>query len=154
METMTFRCRGESYKVLISEIHKSILLLVREQDVLSPPQLTYAGLSQRVQPKDVMALCGIYVDDYLSAGPHDIVTSFLEHLRSIWKTTDPVFLTPGMEFSFLGITLELTSVGLLLHQKTYTEAFLEEYNDVTPKRQRATTEEPNLLIRMLSHHLT
>ena len=74
METMTFRCRGESYKVLISEVHKSILLLVREQDVLSPPQLTYAGLSQRVQPKDVMALCGIYVDDYLSAGPHDIVT--------------------------------------------------------------------------------
>ena len=95
-----------------------------------------------VQPKDVMALCGIYVDDYLSVGPHDIVTSFLEHLRSIWKTTDPVFLTPGMEFSFLGVTLELTTVGLLLHQKTYTEAFLEEYKDVTPKRQRATTGEP------------
>ena len=134
--------RGESYKVLISEIHRSILLLVREQDVLTSPQLTYAGLKQRVQPKDVMALCGIYVDDYLSVGPHDIVTSFLEHLRSIWKTTDPVFLTPGMEFSFLGITLELTSVGLLLHQKTYTEAFLEEYKDVTPKRQKATTGEP------------
>ena len=64
METMAFRCRGESYKVLISEIHKSILLLVREQDILTSPQLTYAGLSQRVQPKDVMALCGIYVDDY------------------------------------------------------------------------------------------
>ena len=47
-----------------------------------------------------------------------------------------------MEFSFLGITLELTSVGLLLHQKTYTEAFLEEYKDVTPKRQRGTTREP------------
>ena len=68
--------------------------------------------------------------------------SFLEHLRQIWKTTEPVFLTPGMEFSFLGITLELTTVGLLLHQKTYTEALLEEYQDVTPKRQRATTGEP------------
>ena len=67
-----------------------------------------------------MARCGIYVDDYLSVGPHDIVTSFLEHLRSTWKTTEPVFLTPGMEFSFLGITLE----------------------EVTPKRQRATTGEP------------
>ena len=142
METMTFRSRGESYRVLISEIHRSILLLVREQDVLKSPQLTYAGLNQRVQPKDVMALCGIYVDDYLSVGPLDIVTSFLEHLRSIWKTTEPVFLTPGMEFSFLGITLELTTVGLLLHQKTYTEALLEEYKDVTPKRQRATTGEP------------
>ena len=54
-----------------------------------------------------------------------------------------VFLTPGMEFSFLGITLELTTVGLLLHQQTYTEALLEEYQDVTPKRQRATTGEPD-----------
>ena len=54
-------------------------------------------------------------------GPHDIVSSFLE----IWKTIDPVYLTPGDEFSFLGITLELTSVGLLLHQTTYTEAVLE-----------------------------
>ena len=49
METMSFRCRRESYKVLISEIHRSILLLVREQDVLSSPQLTYVGLCQRVQ---------------------------------------------------------------------------------------------------------
>ena len=83
METMSFRCRGESFKVLISEIHRSILLLVREQDVLSTPQATYTGLSQRVQPKDVLALCGVYMDDYLSVDPHDIVTSFLEHLRAI-----------------------------------------------------------------------
>ena len=122
--------------------HRSILLLVRQQDVLSTPQLTDAGLSQRVQPQDVLALCGIYVDDCLSVGPHDIVTSFLEHLRGIWKTTDPVYLTPGDESSFLGITLELTSVGLLLHQRTYTEDVLEEYKDVTPKRKRATTGKP------------
>ena len=71
---MSFRCRGESFKVLISEIHRSILLLVREQDVLSTPMLSYTGLSQRVQPKDVLVLSGIYVDDYLSVGPHDVVT--------------------------------------------------------------------------------
>ena len=87
--------------------------------------------NQRVQPKNVLALCGIYVDYYLSVGPRDIVTSFLEHLRAIWKATDPVHLAPGVDFSFLGITLELTPVGLLLHQKAYTEAFLEEYEDVT-----------------------
>ena len=116
--------------------------MVREQDVLSTPKLTFNGLSQRVQPKDVLALCGIYVDDYLSVGPHDIVTSFLEHLSAIWKTLDPVYLTPGDAFSFLGINLELSSVGLLLYQRAYTEAFLEEYQDVTPKRQRATTGEP------------
>ena len=75
METMTFRCRGESYKVLISEIHKSILLLVREQDVLASPQLTYAGLSQRVQPKNVMALVGsmlmiTYQQAHMTLSPH------------------------------------------------------------------------------------
>ena len=59
METMTFRSRGESCRVLISEIHRSISLLVREQDVLNSPQLTYAGLKRRVQRKDGMALCGI-----------------------------------------------------------------------------------------------
>ena len=71
-----------------------------------------------------------------------IVTSFLEHLREIWKTTDPLYLTPGADFSFLGITLELTPVGLLLHQRAYTEALLEEYKDVTPQRKRTTTGEP------------
>ena len=40
-----------------------------------------------------LGLCGIYVDDCLSVGPRDIVTSFLEHLRAIWKTTDPMYLT-------------------------------------------------------------
>ena len=142
METMSFRCRGESFKVLFSEVHRSILVGEREQDVLSTPKLTYSGLSRRVQPQDVLALCGIYVDGYLSVGPHDTVTSFLENLRAIWQTTDPVYLTPGDEFQSFGITLELTSVGLLLHQRTYTEAFLEEYKDVTPKRKRATTGEP------------
>ena len=80
--------------------------------------------------------------DYLSVGRQDIVTSFLEHLKATWKTTDPLYLVPGEKFSFLGITLEFTSVGLLLHQRAYTEAFLEEYKTVTPQRTRATTGEP------------
>ena len=88
------------------------------------------------------------VDDYLSVGPHDIVTSFLEHLRSIWKTTDPVFLTPGMEFSFLGITLELTTVGLLLHQKTYT------VQGSLPRGTEPQQESQSTLTKMLNHHLT
>ena len=141
METMSFRHRGESFKFLISEIHVFSFVGERTRCPINT-KLTYTGLSQRVQPQDVLALCGIYVDDYLSIGPHDIVTSLLEHLRAISKSTDPGYLTPGDEFSFLGITLELTSVGLLLHQRTYTEAFLEEYKDVTPKKKRATPREP------------
>ena len=145
MEKMNFRCRGELFRVLISEIHRSILV-VREQDIIDKPQTLDTGLTQRVQPKDVLALCGIYVDDYLTVGPKDVVTTFLEHLRGIWKTTDPLYLTPGADFSFLGITLELTPVGLLLHQRAYTEALLEEYKDVTPQRKRTTTGEPDHLL--------
>ena len=100
------------------------------------------GLSQRVQPFNILALCGIYVDDYLAVGPKDVVNAFFEHLRTTWKTTDPVFLAPGINFSFLGITLELTPLGLLLHQKTYTEALLSEYKDVIPQRKRTTTGKP------------
>ena len=55
------------------------------QKWLAAPKLTYTGLSQRVPPEDVLALWGIYVDDYLSVGPYDIVTSFLEHLRAIGR---------------------------------------------------------------------
>ena len=78
--------------------------------------------------------------------------SFLEHFRAIWKTTDPVHLTPGEEFSFLGITLELTSVGLLLHQ-----AFLGEYKDVTPQRKRGRGQPQgnrSIITKMPSHYQT
>ena len=93
-----------------------------------------------------MSLCGIYVDDYLSAGPHDIATTFLEHLRAIWKTTDPVYLTPGDEFSFLGVNLELTSVGLLLH-RTSTRTL--------PQRGEGQQQESlSIMTKMSNHHLT
>ena len=59
METMSFRCRGEPFKVLTSEVHSSILLLVGGQDVLSTPKLTYTDLNQIVRPKNVLALCGV-----------------------------------------------------------------------------------------------
>ena len=124
MEKMRFRCRGESFKVVISEIHRSICLLVRERGVLKGPSMLLTEITQRVQPFNILALCGIYVDDYLAMGPKDVVNAFFEHLRMTWKTTDPVFLNPGINFNFLGITLEIATLGLLLHQKTYTEALL------------------------------
>ena len=94
------------------------------------------------------------VDDYLPVGPHDIVTSFLEHLRVIWKTTNPVYLAPGDEFSFLGITLEVTSVGLLLHQRAYTEAFLKSTRMLPLRGKEQQQENLSTMTRMPSHHLT
>ena len=49
---------------------------------------------------------------------------------------------PGVEFTFLGITIERLPQGLLLHRKTYAELFLEEHEGSTPNRQRWTTGEP------------
>ena len=102
MEKMKFRCRGESFKVVVSEIHRSICLLVRERDVLKDPSTLSTGLSQRGQPFNILALCGIYVDDYLAVGPKDVVNAFFDHLRTTWKTTDPVFSRSRNQLQFLG----------------------------------------------------
>ena len=142
MSKMKFRAKGESYCVKVSEIHRSICLIVREADLLSQPVTLHTGLTHKVLPEKVAALCGIYVDDYISTGPKEIVSCFLSHLRITWKTSDPLFLIPGVDFSFLGITLEISSFGILLHQRVYTEAILDEYKDVIPQRKRVTTGEP------------
>ena len=126
----------------ISQIHRSLCLLVKESDLLAQPKLLHSGLTQRIVPEKVAAICGIYVDDYLVAGPEAIISPFLSHLRSIWKTSEPLYLEPGVSFSFLGISLEITPLGILLHQCAYTDALIEEFKDVTPSRKRSTTGEP------------
>ena len=75
-----------------------------------------SGLSQLVPPQNVLGLCGIYVDDQC--------------------------LHQVCEFNFLGVTLELAPLGLLLHQKAYTEALLDEYRDMISQRKRTTTGDP------------
>ena len=94
-QKVIFRGRGETFRELVSQIHRSICLLARERAVLEQELSLPSNLSQLILPQNVLALCGIYVDDYLTTGPRDIINSFFEHLQTIWKTTDPQYLNPG-----------------------------------------------------------
>ena len=106
MSSIRFRSHGETIVAVESEIHKSLYLLVKQSDMLYPPEPSVHGLTKKIEPSKVLGLIGIYVDDYLATGPKDLISSFFTHLRKTWKTSDPVFLEPGVEFTFLGINIE------------------------------------------------
>ena len=52
----------------------------------------------------------------------------MKTLRRLWKTSEPQYLTIDHELTFLGVTLQLTSEGILLHQRLYTEDLLQEHS--------------------------
>ena len=52
-----------------------------------------------------------------------------------------VYLAPGIDFTFLGVTIEKLPHGILLHQNTYTELLLEEHQSSIPTQPRWTTGE-------------
>ena len=89
LKNMTFTAAGELYSVLLSQIHRSLCLLVRQKSLHDHhPSTDHLGLTSRVPPEEVIALSGIYVDDFLTAGPEPVVRSFLASLRKMWKTSD------------------------------------------------------------------
>ena len=67
---MTFASEGESYAVILSQVHKSLCLIVKQQSLQDHfPTTDSFGLTSRVLPHQVVAHSGIYVDDFLTAGP-------------------------------------------------------------------------------------
>ena len=71
--------------------------------------------TSRVPLQEVIAMSGIYVDDFLTAGPSPVVRSFLATLRKMWKTSGPQYLTMDAELPFLGVSIRMTKDSLLLH---------------------------------------
>ena len=69
MTKISFSSEGESYSVILSQIHKSLCLLVKTRSLLKNPSTDQFGLTNLVLPEHVEAMSGIYVDDYLTAGP-------------------------------------------------------------------------------------
>ena len=100
LQKVAFTCSGDRYRLLLSEVHHSICLLAKERDVLKEPVTSSAGLTQRVDPANVVALCGIYVDDFLTGGDARIVGAFLAYIQKLWKTSEPWYLTPESLRSF------------------------------------------------------
>ena len=105
MTKLTFSSEGESYSVILSQIHKSLCLLVKTKSLLKHPSTDQFGLTNLVLPEHVEALSGIGVDDYLTAGPPKLVEAFMATLRRLWKTSEPQHLTLDHELTFLGVTL-------------------------------------------------
>ena len=131
MTKVRFHSQGERYCVLLSEVHKPLCLIVKEAFLIRHPTTDHLGLTARVSPTDVVALSGIHVDDFLTTGPRHVVEAFLNTLRKMWKISDPRFLSSDDELQFLGVTIIMTSAGLMLHQHFYTEDFLFPPESVT-----------------------
>ena len=68
---------------------------------------------------------------------------FIDALRRLWKTSDPQYLTPTVELTFLGVSIRMTPEGLLLHQHHYTNDLLNEHSSHITARKRLTSGEPD-----------
>ena len=65
MTNLTFTSEGEPYSVLLSQIHRSLCLIVRQRSLHDHVPFTdRLGLTCRVPPNEVVAMSGIYVDDF------------------------------------------------------------------------------------------
>ena len=123
LKKLTSTSGGENYATLLSQIHRSLCLIVRQRRSLHDhvPFTGHLGLTSRVPPQEVIAVSGIYIDDFLTAGSSPVVRSFLATLRKMWKTSDPRYLTMDADLPFLGVSIRMTKDGLLLHQHHYTQ---------------------------------
>ena len=93
--------QGGTFRLVISDVHRSLCLIVKEGDFVDPPILTDDGLSKKLEPRKVIALTSIYVDDYLTAGPKPVVQAFLSYFRRIGT-----LVTSDVDFPFLGINIQ------------------------------------------------
>ena len=90
----------------------------------------------------------VYVDDFLAAGPRDVLQPLLTRLRDVWKGSNPHFLgrqTGDVDtMQFLGFDIELgpEEGTWLVHQQSYIYAFLQEMFDPECLKDRRTPGEP------------
>ena len=86
----------------------------------------------------------VYVDDFLAAGPRDILQPLLTRLLDVWKGSNPDFLgrQPGdvdaMQFLGLDIDLGPEEGTWLVNQHSYIYAFLQEMFDPECLKDRRT----------------
>ena len=141
MTKVKFKVQGETAKVIVSQVHQSLCMIVKERDLIDNPEISQYGITKRVEPTKILAMIGIYVDDYLTVGQPETVEKFLSYLRRLWNTSDPQYLSQSSELPFLGLTIQKSPSGLFLHQVQYAELLLEEHASHIPKRARTTTGE-------------
>ena len=62
MTKISFSSEGESYSVILSQIHKPLCLLVKTKSLLKNPSIDQFGLTNLVVPDDVEAMNRLYVE--------------------------------------------------------------------------------------------
>ena len=73
MTKVRFTSERGRYSVILSQIHKSLCLIVKTSSLLDKPSTSHLGFTNQVRPQEVVAMSGNYVDDYLTVGPPLIV---------------------------------------------------------------------------------
>ena len=116
MTKVKFKVQGETAKVIVSQVHQSLCMIVKERDLIDNPDISQYGITKRVEPTKILAMIGIYVDDYLTVGQPETVEKCLSYLRRLWNTSDPQYLSQSSELPFLGLTIQKSPSGLFLHQ--------------------------------------
>ena len=89
----------------------------------------------------------VYVDDFLAAGPGSVPQPLLSELLPLWKGSLPDLLGHDEgdidSLRFLGLDIELGEKGTwLVHQQSYSYAFLKEMYDFDCLKERTTPAEP------------
>ena len=119
-------------------------------------RVTYPDLSAFGECTHLAAIL-VYVDDFLAAGPRQVLQPLLTQLLHVWKGSNPDFLgrEPGDvdTLRFLGLDIELGEQEgtWLVHQQSYIHAFLQEmFGDYL--KDRRTPGEPDSYSNKPEHH--
>ena len=141
MTKVKLKAQGENARIIISQVRQSLSMIVKERDFERDPNISKFGIEKWVEPHKILAMVGIYVDDYLTVRQPEMVERCLSYLRRLWNTSDPQYLSQSSALPFLGLTIQRSCEGLFLHQVQYAELVLEEHASHIPGRARTTTGE-------------
>ena len=103
LTAFTFTLKGDTYSLRQSVYHLSLWFVVkapclsRPQAVRLPDESDLPDLSAFGECTHVAAIL-VYVDDFLAAGPREVLQSLLNQLLHVWKGSNPDFLgrEPGL----------------------------------------------------------
>ncbi|CAE7222563.1 RE1 [Symbiodinium sp. CCMP2592] len=109
-------------------------ILKYPREGIDPKTSAGAPGSQRGQHIGIIAL---YVDDILIASEKDVSQAIVQGLESHWELSTPDWLSvEGDCLKFAGFELEKTSLGIRLHQESYTKDLLDQCRDTVQGVER------------------
>ena len=153
LTSLVFQIDNEDYNLRQSTYHPSLWFVVRAPRLLAPRKVRLPDDSDLPdvasfgEHKHIAAFL-VYVDDFLAAGPRDVLQPLMARLLDVWKGSNPDFLgrQPGDVDTtrFLGLDVELGPEDgtWLLHQQSYIYDFHQEMFDPECLKDSQTPGEP------------